>query len=156
MIKKFNVDPDIKSNDEKKIGETPFLLSAWSNNIEILDWFINETSVDINQCDNYGMSALFYHAMKSSLTSDDIETMRWLVNRGINLNHFDNIDWSALHWAANSNNLDAVKFFIEECHMNPFSDFGNGTPVEAGRGNDSIISYLQTIPSCHSELHYSH
>ena len=145
MIEKYGVEPNISSRDEKEIGETPFLISSWSNNIVVMEWLTKDAHVDINHCDNYGMTALFYHAMKPSLTQEDIETMRWLVNYGIDLNHPDRIDWTALHWAANSNNLDAVKFLIEECHMNPVCDFGNGTPAEAAEGNDDIERYFKSL-----------
>ena len=110
-----------------------------------MDWLITEAGVDINQCDNYNMTALFSFAMNSYLTQNDIESLKWLVSRGIDLNHLDSIDWTALHWAANSNNLDAMRFFIEECHMNPACNFGSGTPADVADGNDEVLTYLRTI-----------
>ena len=122
--------------DEDDCGRTPLYLAIEQNSIEIVLLLIsNGASVDVKEC---------YSPLYLALERGYSDIVKLLIENGANVNHYDmngddlleiaidkkrndlipilvslgaklfENDWSKLHSAARSGNLEAVKIFVED------------------------------------------
>jgi ankyrin repeat protein len=64
--------------------------------------------MDINCVDNTGQNALFYAARDGR-----IDTVKYLVEHGINVNQLDKQKLSGLSWAKRTNHHNIVEYLLE-------------------------------------------
>ena len=82
LTETFN--PDIQMKD--KDGDTPFLLSCFRGNMEIIEYFLDEKGIDINQQNNIDNTCLHYLAIGGfeeqiqQLTNRDIPPNQKMTN----------------------------------------------------------------------------
>ena len=145
LVKDYGMDP----NCHKENGDWPIHVAAENNQLEVVKWFVEEAGTDINAKGEGGKTPLHsaiygYNEYDSWETEDDVELLRWLVSHGSDLNAVNDDNETALHMAAGFGDDESVKFFIEECHMDPTLDCGAGTPAEIAEENDNIdtVTYL--------------
>lgn len=129
LVSVHGMDP----NYHKRNGKYPIHCAADGGAHEVVKWFVGEEGVDINLPDNNGCTVLHYAVLLFCQRLDDeeeLEKIRWLVDHGANINSFNGYGLSPLHIAVAFGNEVLIKFFVEECHMNPAIERGKGTPAE--------------------------
>lgn len=100
-------DADLLSTDT--FGRTCVHLAASRGNLEVLSYLIGRVSLeDVEKKDLRGRRP-FHYAVESSRAAGIIDI---LMKRGCNIHAADNAGRNALHWAARSNNSEAVKKLI--------------------------------------------
>lgn len=148
LIEKHDVNPNLQCCGKATAAHR----AAKSNQTEIVKWLIESGYTKVNRKDMYGDSILTYAVIgfcNSSFNDDDskLELVRWLVENGANCNSMTPYGITPLHEAALRGNLIAVKYFIEECGMDPsIHKKEDGmkylTPAEYARGERSVVRYL--------------
>ena len=145
LIENHNVDPNLQCRDKA----TPAHLAAKSNQTEVVEWLIENGYTKVNRKDKDGDSILRYavRGFCNSPFNDDesyLELVRWLVENGADCNSMNSYGITPLHEAADQGNLIAVKYFIEECGMDPSigKDKPCGTPAQYARGERTVVRYL--------------
>lgn len=145
LIENHNVDPNLQCRDKA----TPAHLAAKSNQTEVVEWLIENGYTKVNRKDKDGDSILRYAVIGfcNSIYNDDesyLELVRWLVENGADCNSMNSFGITPLHEAAEQGNLIAVKYFIEECGMDPSigKDECSGTPAEYAKGERAVVRYL--------------
>ena len=154
MVEKYGINPNLPAvgdDDLDTTGMSPLFFAATRNRLEVMKWLVEEAGVDVNSRDPFSNgTALHFVERKRAFGVDanlpsyrlNIEPIKWLVEKGVDVNASDNFGYTALHWAAKYDHIQAVKYFIEECHMDPGLDVGAGKPAVAAQGNSSIVRYL--------------
>ena len=149
------------------------LASKETGECDTVRWLI-EQGVDVNHCDDEGSSAVLWAANKGNLhllkllnmngldvqqvTSDgvncimaasigtgDCETVRWLIEQGVDVNHCDDEHFSAVLWAAQVGNLDVLKLlFTEGANIHQVGGDGANSIISAtqGTGDYDTVSWL--------------
>ena len=145
LIENHNVDPNLQCRDKA----TPAHLAAKSNQTEVVEWLIENGYTKVNRKDKDGDSILRYAVIgfcNSPFNDDEsyLELVRWLVENGADCNSMNCFGITSLHEAAEQGNLIAVKYFIEECGMDPSigKDGSSGTPAEYAKGERAVVRYL--------------
>ncbi len=141
FIEECNLNP----KDPDKDGDITVNAAANGNQIELVKWLINSFDIDINVKGKDGRTPLHESVARSRTSSENEQCLvlvKWLVVNGADINFIDDGKKTPLHLAAEFGNDIAVKYFIEECHMNPAINFGAGTPADLAKGNKSIVRYL--------------
>lgn len=145
LIENHNVDPNLQCRDKA----TPAHLAAKSNQTEVVEWLIENGYTKVNRKDKDGDSILRYAVIgfcNSPFNDDEsyLELVRWLLENGADCNSMNCFGITSLHEAAEQGNLIAVKYFIEECGMDPSigKDKPCGTPAQYSRGERTVVRYL--------------
>lgn len=100
-------DADLLSADVA--GRTCLHFAASRGNLGVLSYLVNRvSSADMEKRDIQGRTP-FHYAAESSRAAGIIDT---LVNKGCNIYAVDDTGRTALHWAAQWNNFEAVKKLI--------------------------------------------
>ena len=142
LIEECNLNPKHPDKD----GDITVNAAANGNQIELVKWLIKSYNIDINVKGKDGRTPLH-----ESVARNDSETawkeqrlvlVKWLVENGADIKCFDDGKKTPLHIAAEFGNDVAVKYFIEECHMNPAINYGAGTPADLAKGNSALVRYL--------------
>lgn len=141
---------DVKTMEGALVGA-----AEWGR-LEVVRYFIEECHLDPNCHDQDGDTAILCAAKGENTkneTEDDhnIELIKWLVENGADINCFDDGKKTPLHIAAEFGNDIAIKYFIEECHMDPAINYGAGTPADLAKGNSTIVKYLHRIEKEYAE-----
>ncbi len=149
LVEECGMDPNYHKDGE----DYPIHVAAYENRLGMVKWFIKKGS-DINSKGRHGITPLFaaVDGFCSSQYSNDgskLTLVRWLVDNGANLLCLDEDKWTVLHYAAAKGNMIVIKFFVEECHMNPALDCGAGTPAKIakdfpwfGVNSSAVVRYL--------------
>lgn len=142
LIEECNLNP----KDPDKDGDITVNIAAIGNQIELVKWLIKSYNIDINVKGKDGRTPL--HESVASSDSEKAEKeqrlvlVKWLVGNGADINCIDDGKKTPLHIAAEFGNDIAVKYFIEECHMDPAINYGAGTPADLAKGNSALVRYL--------------
>ena len=164
IIKSLVKDYGMEPNCHRENDNWPIHAAAEENQQEVVKWFVEEAGTDINAKGEGGRTPLHsaiygYNENGSNFDNDwesrSIELLKWLVSHGADVNAINDDNETALHMATRYGDDDSVKFFIEECHMDPALDCGAGTPAEAAKANENeeIVSYLQEKEKEYAEKH---
>lgn len=97
--------------------ETLLMLAVKYGNLAITEWLINNSNIDINRTNIYGMSALHY-AMQYSANNSSIEIVEILIENGAYLNIVDNygqtpLDYSLYDWPRSIQNRE-IRILLAE------------------------------------------
>ena len=92
--------------------------------------------------DRYGRTALHYAAAENNTV--DVQE---ILARSVDVNAKDDNDWTALHFAAQSNSFEVARLLIDAgAEVDPTDSFGN-TPLSTAvfnyRGNGDLIMLLR-------------
>ena len=140
---------DMSSGNRNEVVQDLFLFASKNRSFDSMKWMAEDSGwdIDVNYKDSHGRTALHYIAMdmidfremesteEAKLQREMIlETARWLVEKGADVNAFDDTGFTALHYAANNGSRKLVQFFLRECQMDysirdPRKDDGK-TPLE--------------------------
>lgn len=104
FIEKFN---SINIVEENIFGENEIHAAVWSNNIEMLEYYINK-KIDIDQKNAEGLTPIMI------ATNKGIELARMLLLAGADPNIMDSKNKNALHYAAETLDIDMYSL-IEDC-----------------------------------------
>ena len=105
--------------------------NAKEGSIKGVEYFLAR-GVDINTTECNGITP-FYAAVEGNA---DINMLKFLVDKGANVNVKDNIDWTPLHTAAVRSKIDVVQFLIEKgVDVNVKNSLGR-TPLHEAAGSD--------------------
>lgn len=125
-------------------GRKPIHYAARYGNLEMLKIFANY--LDLNVTDQSLKTPLHYAA-----ETGNKDTVMYLIQRGANIKQQDNLGFNALHYAANSMNLELIKWIVEntDIDINQVDKKGRSAlfnlivDYEAGtEQKERIISYL--------------
>jgi ankyrin repeat protein len=95
-------------------GDTPLHIAAASGNHSILKAMLREASGNsVNTADQHGRTPLHVCASNSGDVSKKSRCIATLVRHGAELEVQDAVGLTALHYAADSGNLDAVKSLVK-------------------------------------------
>lgn len=139
---KFCIEKLGQSLETKDLsGETPFLIAAQENKLETMRWLMSQ-GADIEAKSTHGDFAIHHaarygsletvkfcvEALKQSLEAkglvertpllaaargNKLDIIRWLIDQGANINAKSASGDLAIHFAAQSNSSDALKFCVE-------------------------------------------
>jgi ankyrin repeat protein len=116
-IVRFLVSKDIDVNQRNSGGQTPLLLAAQRNDLNMITCLIEELGADINQVDFTS-----YSPLKAAVQEGNIEAVRLLRKLGADVKTGSNVD--VLQVAARVGNVDMVKYFVEEVGIDVTLDCG--------------------------------
>lgn len=109
----LDLDPDIwkiVSNN----GRTPLHSAAMHGKTEVFDILLQRCDFGLDTQDSCGSTPLM-----EAVKGGHINLTKTLVKNGASVNIVDNLGRNVLHLAAECNRIDAIKFLIEECNMDP-------------------------------------
>lgn len=113
-------------NQKNNEGFTPLIYASYSGHIDIIRYLVEEFHVNEKIVTNTGLNPLHLAAQKNMV-------MPFLYFRGrINLDDVDDLDSTALHWAAYMNSENVVAYILSE------SDF-NGLNKRDKEGNTPLM-----------------
>ncbi|MBQ6617721.1 MAG: ankyrin repeat domain-containing protein [Thermoguttaceae bacterium] len=141
-------------------GRTLLHFAAKSGNLELVKW-LAEKGLDVNENDagkktplHYAAGCefqyspvhqfLFFSHSSYIFGNVNLEVVKYLVEKGANVNDKDNLQCIPLHFAANNGNLEVVKYLVEKgSNINEGSFFGESVlHVAAQSGNLELVKYL--------------
>ena len=153
LIEECNLDP----KDPDKDGDITVNAAAIGNQIELVKWLIKSYNIDINVKGKDGRTPLHESVARSDSETAEKEQrlvlVKWLVENGADINCIDDGKKTPLHIAAEFGNDIAVKYFIEECHMDPAVNYGAGTPADLAKGNSALVRYLHKKEKEYANAH---
>lgn len=115
---------DINAQNDNKYTALHYLVSEQPN-VETVNLLLNSgATVDIK--DDLGETPLFKVVLKKF---DDVKILKLLVDRGSNVNTFNNIKQTPLHVACKWNSLKVIKFLLENGANIEALDFNGLTPL---------------------------
>ena len=142
LIEECHLNP----KDPDKDGDITVNAAANGNQIELVKWLIKSYNIDINVKGKDGRTPLHESVARSDSETAEKEQrlvlVKWLVENGADINCIDDGKKTPLHIAAEFGNDIAIKYFIEECHMDPVINYGAGTPADLAKGNSALAMYL--------------
>ena len=99
---------DFLKQNKYECSQCPLCIAAEAGQLNIVQYFVEKVGLDINQIDGYGMRPLL------SACKSDITIVKYLCEKGANIDCFSNTGDSVLHIACLSGKLNIIKYFIEE------------------------------------------
>ncbi len=129
----------IDSNASLKVcddnGHTPLHYAVINNQLGITQYIIS-MYCDVDAIDNDGNTPLFYTADKS------IAYMQALINGGADKNGKNSGGKTLLHQCVIKNNIEGVKFLIENGVNVNIQDNSGNTPIKYAQANGIIYNFL--------------
>ena len=89
---------------------TPFILACENNHINIIDYLLNDSRIDINKRDKYGYTALYYACLNQNYDTINI----LLKNERIDINRENKNGCTPFHIICYRGNLNCIKLFLED------------------------------------------
>ena len=103
--------------------------------------FLIQHGVDVNGCDDQGITALFY--VNWGLDGHVGECGQFLMDHGADINYRDNSGWTVLMAAVSYSSLQRVEFFVERGSNLKLTNCAEKTIFDLCKNHDSEIgSYL--------------
>ena len=108
LIEKFNADVNIKNQN----GHTPLHILCYNQakDLVILTYLLNNKSLNIDEEDNAGLTALSY----SVINNFNIAFL-CLISKGADMAHIDRYGNNIIYFALVNNNIFVVNFFYKHC-----------------------------------------
>ena len=121
-------------------GYTTLILSVISNNIELINFFIN--SKNINQADNDGWTPLFW-----AIQYENVQVINLLLKEGANPNSVDNDSRTPIFGVCGNGNKKIFDILIKKGTITTIEDFQKTTPLKLAisYGHYSIVSALLAL-----------
>ncbi|ORX42282.1 ankyrin [Piromyces finnis] len=143
-IVKYLIEKGTNLNISDNIETAPlhFACQEEKENLDLVKYLIEKKNVDINIQEINKLIPLYY-----AFINGHINVVKYLIDKGTDLNISDNIGTAPLHFACQEEkeNLDLVKYLIEEKNVdaNVKNSFGC-TPLHVAceNGNINIVKYL--------------
>ena len=124
------IEQGVDVNHSDKFGSTAVQYATQKGNFEVLK-LLHNSRANIRQANNNGINSI----IMASLGSGDCETVRWLIEQGIDVNHSDNFSSTAVHYAAQHSNLDVLKLLHSNgANINEKKNNGTNSIMLASRG----------------------
>ena len=120
------IEQGVDVNHCDKKGVTAVLNAAQQGNLDVLK-LLKESGATIHVQNEMGRNSI----MSASIGTGDCNTVRWLIEQGVDVNHCDKKGWTAVHNAAQQGNLDVLKLLKES---------GADIHVQNEMGDNSIMS----------------
>jgi hypothetical protein len=73
-------------------------------------------------------------------------SIRFLLQRGVNVNHQDDMGWTALHWAAFTDHADTASLLVQNGADNSIENIAQQTPL------DEVQMRFETVPTLRTFL----
>eukprot|EP01006_Ploeotia_vitrea_P030649 TRINITY_DN63019_c0_g1_i1.p1 TRINITY_DN63019_c0_g1~~TRINITY_DN63019_c0_g1_i1.p1 ORF type:complete len:656 (+),score=42.92 TRINITY_DN63019_c0_g1_i1:72-2039(+) len=134
-------------NRKKDIVPTALWHAASGGHVNIVEWLVSNTSVDLYSCDSMGLTATHRAAMEGM-----VEVVSWLYQSGkIVLDQLDLSDRTPLQWAAKQGYLNTVQWLHQAgADLNHVDAFG-ATPLITAAQHDrlEVVKWIvETDSSC--------
>jgi len=101
-----DTDPDVPTED----GSTGLHYACMTGQFDVCIWFVDVAKCDINRLNSFGCNASQWCAQHG-----DVELMKTLQKRGLDLHQINYNGHSVLHKAAYKGNADACRWFMATC-----------------------------------------
>ena len=98
------VGQGVDVNHSDKDGFTAVHYAAEKDNLDVLK-LLHNSGANIHQVNRNGIISL----MSASLGTGSCDTVRWLLEQGVDVNHSNKDGFTAVHYAAEKGNLDVLK-----------------------------------------------
>ena len=147
--------------------------SLGTGDCDTVRWLINE-GVDVNHCNRKGLTAVHFAAWKGNVDvlkllkdsganihvqtvnggnsimlaskgTGDCETVKWLIEQDIDVNHCDEEGFTAVHYAAQKGNLDLLKLIKASganIHAQTKNGFSSIMSASRGTGDSGTVKWL--------------
>lgn len=129
-------------------GKTAFILACESGNLEILQFLVEKTELALTQIDS---PSITWTPVLYAIYKKKFEVVKYLFSIGCDFQKSskDGLD-VALSLAAQSTNVELVKFLIENCKLDSQKEHVNEqglTPIQIAAlyGNSDVLKYLISI-----------
>lgn len=118
-------------NSPELQGENLVCLASISSNPSVLQQLLQDPAVDINGLGPEGQNALHFAALHGGL-----ETVKFLVEKGVDYNKLDNGDCNPLFYAAKRDESEVAEYLID-LGSQPYCKGAEGeTPIHTLAGNN--------------------
>lgn len=114
-------------NAKGQFGQTPILTATVVGNIPILELLLDRGG-DLTMINDNKLSALHI-----AVQQEWPRTVRWLLNKGLDINALDSTLSTPLHWAAFDGNIPMVKLLIGRGAKIDIRNDESHTPFEIAR-----------------------
>lgn len=107
-----------------------------SNDINAINFFINDNPLNIDEKDSYGRTALHW-----AVSQNNLDLVRLLLDKNFNINIQDNNGNTALHLATRG---DIAQLLLNQETLNPLENNYNQTPlhIASATGNLEVLTLL--------------
>ena len=123
-------------------------LLSYSNNAQLINYFINKYYLDLECSDNLNQKPIHY---VSSL--DTIGKLELLVNKGVDLECMDDNEWKPIHFACRYGTSETIKLLINEGVMMECININKRRPTIDYEIKDLLtMNRYLTIASIHEIL----
>lgn len=121
-------------------GQTCLFYATLSGDVQLIDWLLSNTAVDVNGTDNLNQTALFVAAAKGHLAS-----VQSLLQRGANPNHEDSQGQTPLSYACGRGRISAARAIAGQPGVSvDHRDRHGTTPLQmaAAKGQLEVVRWL--------------
>lgn len=94
-------------------GNTPLHLACQNNKFQVVEWLLNNTSVNVNGTNHKSGETALHQASQQG----HLQIVKYLVAKGANVNHTDPQGWTPLMVATFQGWPDIVTFFVKETQV---------------------------------------
>ena len=131
----LNNNADIKARDDID-GSMAIHMAAANGNNEVIEILLSKDETIINETDNKGNTPLHWAAMK-----DKPKTIKFLSEKGADIEAKDIDGWTALHYASAFSSLQTVENLIDLGADKESKAKDGSTPLSYAK-NDDVKNYL--------------
>ncbi|MCX7830015.1 MAG: ankyrin repeat domain-containing protein [Acidobacteria bacterium] len=136
-IVKLLVQKNADIHQKNYLDFTPMFSAAINGSIDCLRFFIEEKGMDVNAKDKIGMTPLIRTCYQEK---QQLEIVKYLVEKGANINEKCQGKYRALHYAAMRGHNDIVDFLLQnKANVNAKSAFGE-TALDLALKNKRILA----------------
>ena len=134
------IEQGVDVNHCDKNGFTAVHIAAMQGNLDVVK-LLKESGANIHVEDNEGS----YSVMLAAIGTGDCNTVRWLIEQGVDVNHCDKNGFTAVHIAAKQGNLDVLKLLKESganIHVQNEMDRNSIMSAAIGTGDCNTVRWL--------------
>ena len=137
---KWLIEQGVDVNHCDKTGYTAVHCAAHKGNLDVLK-LLKESGANIHAQTESGDNVI----MSASLGTGDCDTVKWLIEQGVDVNHCDKTGCTAVHCVAQEGNLDVLKL-LKESGANIHAQIERGDNViklaSLGTGDCDTVKWL--------------
>ena len=134
------IEKGVDVNHCDKNGFTAVLNAAQQGNLDVLK-LLKERGANIHVQSEMGRNSI----MSAATGTGDCDTVRWLIEKGVDVNHCDKNGLTAVHYAAQKGNLDVLKLLKENgVNIHAQTKMGENSimAASAGTGDYNTVRWL--------------